>query len=95
LLYLTAFTQFVAWAPLPGMARSLDEQYTLMSAATLFAFGAIVWLFRKPQAQTDLSEGATAAPAGAEAGPEPATSIHAARGSSGKGRGRQPRKRRR
>jgi hypothetical protein len=93
LLYLTAFTQFVAWAPLPGMARSLDEQYTLMSAATLFAFGAIVWLFRKPQAQAEISQGATAA--SAEAGPEPATSIHAARGSSGKGRGRQPRKRRR
>jgi hypothetical protein len=48
LLLLTAFTQFVAWAPLRGMARWLDEQYTLMSVATLVVFGLIVWLFREP-----------------------------------------------
>jgi hypothetical protein len=51
LLLLTAFTQFVAWAPLPRMARWLDEQYTLMSAATLVAFGFIVWVFREPAAE--------------------------------------------
>jgi hypothetical protein len=47
LLALTAFTQFVAWAPVPPMSRWLDAQYTLMSAATLIVFGVIVWLFRK------------------------------------------------
>lgn len=46
LLALSAFTQFVAWAPLSSMSRWLDAQYTLMSAATLTVFGAIVWLFR-------------------------------------------------
>jgi hypothetical protein len=45
LLLLTAFTQFVAWAPVKGMATWLDEQYTLMSVATIIAFIAIVWEF--------------------------------------------------
>ncbi len=54
LLGLTAFTQFAAWAPLPRMAKWLDEQYTLMSAATLLAFTLIVWLFREPR--TDIAD---------------------------------------
>jgi hypothetical protein len=41
LLLLTAFTQFVAWAPLLGMPTWLDEQYTLMSMGTLIAFAAV------------------------------------------------------
>jgi hypothetical protein len=45
LLLLTAFTQFAAWAPLPRMATWLDEQYTLMSVASLAVFGAILWSF--------------------------------------------------
>lgn len=47
LLALTAFTQFVAWAPIPTMSHWLDAQYTLMSVATLIVFSVIVWLFRK------------------------------------------------
>jgi hypothetical protein len=47
LLALTTFTQFVAWAPLASMPRWLDEQYTLMSAATLIVFTVIVWLFAR------------------------------------------------
>jgi hypothetical protein len=48
LLLLTAFTQFVAWAPFKGMPTWLDEQYTLMSVATIAIFVVIVWeFFRK------------------------------------------------
>lgn len=46
LLALTAFSQLVAWAPLPFMSRWLDAQFTLVSAANLIVFGGIVWLFR-------------------------------------------------
>lgn len=42
---LTAFTGFVDWAPFRGMPRWLDEQYTLMSVATVIAFAVIVWDF--------------------------------------------------
>jgi hypothetical protein len=45
LLLLTAFTQFVAWAPITGMPTWLDEKYTLMSVATLIALIAIAWEF--------------------------------------------------
>jgi hypothetical protein len=45
LLLLTAFTQFVAAAPFKGMPTWLDEQYTLMSAATLLAFVVTIWEF--------------------------------------------------
>jgi hypothetical protein len=48
LLLLTAFTQVIAWAPLPGMSTWFDEQHTAMSAASLAVFAAIVWLFRHP-----------------------------------------------
>jgi hypothetical protein len=51
LLFLTAFTQFAAWAPLRNMPTWLDEQYTYMSLATVVVFGAIVWCFRHPLAQ--------------------------------------------
>jgi hypothetical protein len=47
LLLLTAFTQLTAWAPLPGMSRWADEQYTLMSAATVAVLAAIVWIFSR------------------------------------------------
>jgi hypothetical protein len=47
LLGLTAFTQFVAWAPLRNMSAWLDEQYTLMSVATVLVFAAIAWQFRR------------------------------------------------
>jgi hypothetical protein len=50
LLLLTAFTRFVAWAPLRGMSTWADEQHTLMSVATVGVFAAIVWWFRKPAA---------------------------------------------
>jgi hypothetical protein len=53
LLALAAFTQFIGWAPIPTMSKWLDQQYTLMSAATLIVFGGIVWLFRKAQGTTE------------------------------------------
>ncbi len=68
LLLLTGFTQFVAWAPLKGMSRWGDEQYTLMAAATLATFGAIVWIFRRPGEKT----GVTSDPAWVESS-SPAT----------------------
>jgi hypothetical protein len=49
LLALAAFTQFVAWAPIPPLSHWLDEQYTWMSVATLIVFGWIVGLFRNPE----------------------------------------------
>jgi hypothetical protein len=55
LLLLTAFTQFVAWAPFRGMSRWGDEQYTLMAAATVGVFAFIVWIFRRPGQQTGVS----------------------------------------
>jgi hypothetical protein len=96
LLYLTAFTQLIAWAPLPGMARALDEQYTLMSVATLLTFGAIVWLFREPAVQPD-NVGNVVAPRAGDALPVStnAGSTSGARADSGKGRGRRSRSRRR
>lgn len=48
MLVLTAVTQFLAWAPVPGMSTWLDERYTGMSAATLVVFAAILWRFRTP-----------------------------------------------
>jgi hypothetical protein len=47
LLGLTAFTQFVAWAPLRNMSVWMDEQHTLMSAATVIVFAAIAWRLRR------------------------------------------------
>ncbi len=45
LLLLTGFTQFVAAAPIKGMPTWLDEQYTLMSAATVLVLVLTVWEF--------------------------------------------------
>jgi hypothetical protein len=70
LLLLTAFTQFVAWAPIKGMPTALDEQYTLMSLGTLIAFIAIVWEFLT---QRRLALAGAGAAAFASDGPEPDT----------------------
>lgn len=51
LLMLTAFTNFVAIAPLKGMPTWIDEKYTFMSAATVLAFGMILWRFGRGRAQ--------------------------------------------
>jgi hypothetical protein len=85
LLILTAFTQFVAWAPLRGMARWLDEQYTLMSAATLLAFGLIVWLFREPatEAANTVAASSQSEP---QSGPKSVSPVIADK-STGKSRG--------
>ena len=46
LLAVSAFTQFVDWRPFVAMPAWRDEQYTWMSAATVAAVVAIVWLQR-------------------------------------------------
>jgi hypothetical protein len=66
LLYLTAGTSFIAIAPIRGMSKWLDEQYTVMSFATVVVFGLIVWQFRDPQPAAE-SEEAAAPPPEAEA----------------------------
>jgi hypothetical protein len=71
LLLLTAFTQFVAWAPFPTMSRWGDEQYTLMAAATLAIFGLIVWIFRRPDEETGLSSETWAASSSPATAPRP------------------------
>ena len=45
LLALCLFTQMTAWAPLKWMSRWPDEQYTVMSVATLVAVVAGAWCF--------------------------------------------------
>jgi len=45
LLGLSAFSMLVSLAPLPGMSTWRDEQYTLVSLATLLAFVAILVVF--------------------------------------------------
>ncbi|MGH8530578.1 MAG: hypothetical protein ACRETN_12180 [Nevskiales bacterium] len=47
LLATTAFTQFIAWAPLPFMSSWFDEQYTFMSVATLAVFVYIAWRYAR------------------------------------------------
>jgi hypothetical protein len=71
LLLMTAFTQFVAWAPLRGMSHWGDEQYTLMAAATMAILGAILWIFRRPIEQTALSSTAWAASSSPATAPSP------------------------
>jgi hypothetical protein len=67
LLFLTAFTSFIAAAPFKGMAKWLDEQYTTMSVATVAVFALIVWRFRERETEPEeLADGApveSAAPA--------------------------------
>jgi hypothetical protein len=53
LLFLTAFTSFVAAAPFRGMPKWLDEQYTNMSVATIAVFALIVWRFRERETEAD------------------------------------------
>ena len=62
LLFLTAFTSFIAAAPFRGMAKWLDEQYTTMSVATVAVFALIVWRFGERE-----TEGQELAEAGAPA----------------------------
>ncbi len=54
LLLLTAASEFISLSPIPGMATWIDEQYTLISALTVLAFGMILWRFA-PDAQVALS----------------------------------------
>jgi hypothetical protein len=91
MLLLTAFTQFVAWAPIPGMPTpaSLDEQYTLMSVATLIAFIAIAWEFVTSRRLA--LAGATAA-AFASDGPEADASEKTGPASRGRAHRRRRRK---
>jgi hypothetical protein len=61
LLALCAFSTFVSLAPLPGMPTWRDEQYTLISFATLLAFVAILVAFAKRPPAADLPTNETAA----------------------------------
>jgi hypothetical protein len=64
LLFLTAFTSFIAAAPFKGMARWLDEQYTTMSVATVAVFALIVWRFKESETEpVELADGGAEAPA--------------------------------
>jgi|CXWL01.1.fsa_nt_gi hypothetical protein len=45
LLALCALSQLVGLAPLPGMSTWRDEQYTLISLATLLVFAVLLWRF--------------------------------------------------
>jgi hypothetical protein len=77
LLLLTAFTQFVAWAPIHGMPTWLDEQYTLMSLATLVAFIAIAWEFISQRRLALAGVGASEGPdADATTRDQPAQASH-------------------
>jgi hypothetical protein len=52
LLAATAATGFIAWAPIAGMPTWLDEQHTLMSAATLLGIACILYdLCKQPEKQ--------------------------------------------
>jgi hypothetical protein len=58
LLALCAFSTFVSLAPFPGMPTWRDEQYTVISFATLVVFVAILMIFVKntPAADPPISE---------------------------------------
>jgi hypothetical protein len=90
LLLLTAFTQFAAWAPIKGMPTWLDEQYTLMSVATLIAFIAIAWEFAM---QRCLALAGATAVAFASDGPEADTTTREEPGQGAHGRGQRRRRR--
>jgi hypothetical protein len=89
LLVLTAFTQFVAWAPLSGMPTWLDEQYTLMSVGTILTFIAIAWQFVH---QHRLAQ--TAAIGFPADGPETESAAHDKPGQGPRSRGRRRHRRR-
>ncbi len=61
LLALCAFSTFVSLAPLPGMPTWRDEQYTLISLATLLAFVIILLAFARRPPAADLPASETAA----------------------------------
>jgi hypothetical protein len=94
LLLLTGFTQFVAWAPIKNMSSWLDEQYTLMSAATVGVFGAIVWLFREPEAAPEPGQDAPEAKEGGAEAPKAEGKSGGDGLSSSRGPGRKKKKRR-
>jgi hypothetical protein len=73
LLLLTAFTQFVAAAPLKGMPTWIDEQYTWMSLGTLVMFVMIAWEFFRNRrlAETDVPDFAFATSGAEKARAEP------------------------
>jgi hypothetical protein len=48
LLAAAAATQFLAWAPIPGMARWMDEQYAAMSVVTCVAVWWVWWRLGAP-----------------------------------------------
>jgi len=77
LLFLTAFTGFVDWRPHHRLPGWLDEQYTLMSAATLVAFVVILWEFGlgRVLAARRASASAVAAAATGESAPAPASAV--------------------
>ena len=83
LLFLTAFTSFIALHPIPGMADWLDEQYTTMSFATVLVFGYIVWCFRE-------REGATGGEPALPTGTGPSESAAPARTGGSGGKRRSP-----
>jgi len=93
LLLLTAFTQFVAWAPIKGMPSptSLDELYTLMSVATLIVFVAIAWEFFSQQRLAPA--GASARPYGSD-GPEADATTREEPGQGARSRAHRRRRRR-
>jgi hypothetical protein len=90
LLLLTAFTQFVAWAPVKGMPTWLDEQYTLMSVGTLIAFIAIAWEFA---IQRRLALAGAPAVAFASDGPEAESPSHEKPGQGARSRASRRRRR--
>ncbi len=84
LLIMTAFTGFIAWAPLKGMATWLDEQYTWMSVGTLVAFVMILWMFGPGERRAALAAAAAAddgksapAPVVPGLGPQPDSDLGA------------------
>ncbi len=91
LLLLTAFTQFVAWAPITGMPTWLDEKYTLMSVATLIAFIVIAWEFFT---QRRLAAAGATAIAFASDGPEAESVAQEKPGQGARSRSHRRRRRR-
>jgi hypothetical protein len=86
LLFLTAFTSFIAAAPFKGMAKWLDEQYTTMSVASVAVFALIVWRFRERETEADeLSE----AGAAESAAPRLGIAERWHRRNKGKGKGKK------
>jgi hypothetical protein len=55
LLGLCALSQFVGLAPIPGMSTWLDQQFTVISAATIAVFAAILWQFMRATAPVNVA----------------------------------------